>query len=237
MGRLWWRGEYAGVQLAFTSSAAGNLSQSVGPPGQALENRQALEAELGVAPAQLRFLHQVHSAEVADADTQPPETQAPVADAWVSTRGAPLAVLVADCLPVLFVATGPDGDLQTAAAHAGRPGLIAGVLESTVAALRGRNAESITAWIGPGACGNCYEVPQQMVEELTADRPALASTTSWGTPALNLRAQATAVLHAAGAEVVNVSGCTIEDTSLFSHRRSQRTGEPQGRFAGLVWRA
>src|SRR5699024_6738266 len=105
----------------------------------------------------------------------------------------------------------------------------------TAAAMSARGAESITAWIGPGACGSCYEVSAQMAHAAAADRPAIASRTSWGTPALNLRAEARAVLEAAGVDVVDVAGCTIEDPQLFSHRRSQRTGDPQGRFAGVVW--
>lgn len=234
---FWWRGEHAGVQLAFTSAAAGNLSQSVGPDGQGLANRRKLETELGLAAGRLRFLHQVHSADVLDADHPDDACGYLTGDAWISGDGSiPIAIMVADCLPVLFTASTAAGSTVTAAAHAGRPGLLAGVMENTVAALRRADAESIAAWIGPGACGECYEVPQQMFEELTPDRPALASTTSWGTPALNLRAEATAVLESAGVVVHNApGGCTIEETGLFSHRRSQKTGEPQGRLAGLVW--
>lgn len=236
LGNFWWRGEHAGVQLAFTVAAAGNLSRSVGVPGQGLENRRALEADMGLEPGQLRFLNQVHSADVLDADVGRQQSLPLTGDAWISTEGTPIAVLVADCLPVLFVGFGADGRVLTAAAHAGRPGLIAGVLERTVAALRGAGAEAITGWIGPGACGECYEVPQAMFDELTATRPALASATSWGTPALDLRAEATAALSSAGVQVSNeAGGCTIEDRRLFSHRRCQKTGEPVGRLAGLVW--
>lgn len=235
---FWWRGEHAGVQLAFTSAAAGNLSQSVGPEGQGLANRRNLEAELGLAAGQLRFLHQVHSADVVDADVQRLDGAGPTADAWISVGSTPIAIMVADCLPVLFTATAADGSTLTAAAHAGRPGLLAGVLENTVAALHQAGAETLHAWIGPGACGDCYEVPPQMFDELTPDRPALASTASWGTPALNLRAEATAILESAEVAVHNESGgCTIEEPSLFSYRRSNNTGEPQGRMAGLVWRS
>src|SRR5699024_9527848 len=103
------------------------------------------------------------------------------------------------------------------------------------AAMTQRGAAQITAWIGPGACGRCYEVPEEMRTAMSADRPQLASRTSWGTAALDLRAQAAAVLAAAGVGVVDVPGCTIEDPQLFSHRRAQRTAEPQGRIAGVVW--
>ncbi|WP_300344881.1 polyphenol oxidase family protein [Nesterenkonia sp.] len=231
MGSPFWWGETAGeLHVAFTSAAAGNLGSHVGSDAE--ENRLRLQKQMGIAPGSLRFLNQVHSADVVDAEVP----GVPTGDAWISREAHPaLAVLVADCLPVLFSAVTSSGGRLTGAAHAGRPGLVAGILENTLEALRREGAEQLTAWIGPGACGSCYEVPAEMHRELTADRPALSSQTSWGTPALNLRAEAVRVLNAAGAEVVDVAGCTIEDPQLFSHRRSQRTGEPAGRIAGVIW--
>ncbi|HEY4614232.1 MAG TPA: laccase domain-containing protein, partial [Citricoccus sp.] len=88
------------------------------------------------------------------------------------------------------------------------------------------------AWVGPGICGKCYEVPEDMHRD-GADRiPATASRTSWGTPALDLPAGAAAVLDRLGVRVHRVDRCTLEDEQLFSHRRAPG----QGRFAGLVWR-
>lgn len=227
---FWWSDSTGDVHVAFTSAEAGNVATHIGDSQAALTNRADLAQHLGAAP---RFLDQVHSAEVCDADTALEAT--PTADAWVGTASAPLAVLVADCLPVLFAGIDRDHRPITAAAHAGRQGLLAGVLERTAAAMRARGAQSVTAWIGPGACGRCYEVPADMLEAVAVNRPSIASRTSWGTPALNLRAEARTVLESAGADVVDVPGCTIEDPQLFSHRRSQRTGDPQGRFAGIVW--
>ncbi len=231
---LWWESVHAGFRLGFTSRADGNLALHVGSADDAAGNRERLAARLSLNPGELRFLHQVHSADVLDA-SQAEHGTVHTGDAWVSPDGSHrLAIMVADCLPVLFYAERRDASPMTAAAHAGRPGLIAGILENTVNALVSRGAEQITAWIGPAACGNCYEVPQHMHDELTAHRPALAATTSWGTPALDLRAQAAALLEEAGVAVIDVPGCTIEDPALFSHRRSQRTGEPEGRIAGII---
>lgn len=143
--------------------------------------------------------------------------------------------MVADCLPVLFAGLDRHHRPITAAAHAGRAGLLAGVLENAAAAVTRRGGRTITAWIGPGACGSCYEVPDQMLEAVAVNRAAIASRTSWGTAALNLRAEAHAVLDAAGVKVIDVPGCTIEDLQLFSHRRAQRTAEAPGRIAGVVW--
>ncbi|EXF25184.1 copper oxidase [Nesterenkonia sp. AN1] len=248
---FWWRGRAGDcVELGFTSVDAGNLAGHAGPQSQVLQDRGRLEAAMGVPEGSLRFLNQVHSAEVLDAENaaqHDPGQSAeqagldsraePTGDAWVCADGSvPLAIMVADCLPVLFYGQRAAGDPQhrvpvTAAAHAGRPGLLAGILENTVAAMQDRGAARITAWIGPGACGSCYEIPDQMVAEISPGRPAIASTTSWGTSALNLRAEAQAVLAQRGVTVEELAGCTIEDDSLFSHRRDP----DRGRFAGVIW--
>lgn len=227
---FWWRTSTGDVHVAFTSVAAGNLGTHVGSPDQAHANRAELARLLGADP---RYLNQIHSNRVLDADvvTDQPAT----ADAWVSSAGTALAILVADCLPVLLCGSDATGRVHTAAAHAGRVGLLSGILENTLAALHRRGAEAITAWIGPGACGSCYEVPGHMLEDAAQSRPAIASQTSWGSPALDLRAEAAAVLEAAGAAVVDVAGCTIEDPQLFSHRGAQRSAGPQGRIAGVIW--
>ncbi|WP_146339184.1 polyphenol oxidase family protein [Nesterenkonia sp. NBAIMH1] len=227
---FYWRGEHEGVQLGFTSAEAGNLAAHVGSADAARRNRVALERVTG----SLRFLNQTHSADVHDA--LEPTDSPPSGDAWVCEDGSvSLAVAVADCLPVLLVGGGPRGPV-TAAAHAGRSGLMAGVLENTVRAMRQRRAQSIRAWIGPGACGSCYEVPQEMVNDLASHRPGLASLTRWGTPALDLRAHAAALLEEQSVDVHDVGGCTIEEARLFSHRAAQSRGAPEGRLAGVVWK-
>lgn len=243
---FWWRQSTGdGVHLAFTSVEAGNLARHVGPQHDVESHRLRLQEAMGVPAGSLRFLDQVHSSEVLDADDVAPTvaplagggaTTVPTGDAWVCSDGSvPLAIMVADCLPVLLVGQRDRDDPRTApvtaAAHAGRPGLLAGVLENTVTAMRDRGAVAITAWIGPGACGSCYEIPDEMLAEHATDRPALASTTSWGTSAMDLRAEAEQVLAQAGVTLAPLAGCTLEDASLFSHRRAPG----QGRFAGLIW--
>ncbi|WP_049897286.1 polyphenol oxidase family protein [Nesterenkonia massiliensis] len=257
---FWWSADHGPLRLAFTSTAAGTMSLNTGVNGA--KNRSRVEQHMKIPPGSLKFLNQVHSATVHNAAETPgaeiSTTSTPTTDhhpgtdhleartvltgdAWISPEaGQPLAIMTADCLPVLFAATREpsaqgQSEYLTAAAHAGRIGLLDGVLENTVAALREHGAQQISAWIGPAACGDCYEVPQQMVDELAAQRPALASTTSWGTPALNLRAEAGRVLEAEGVLVSDIFGCTIEDAALYSHRGSQQTGASEGRIAGLIW--
>jgi YfiH family protein len=144
--------------------------------------------------------------------------------------GLPLGVLVADCMPVLL-ADPLHG--VVAAAHAGRRGLVAGVLQNTISAMVGLGADpgSITAVVGPSVCGRCYEVPEDMRDEVDAAVPGTAARTSRGTASLDLAAGAVGRLEAVGVAQVEVLGiCTIEDARFYSFRRSQDTG----RFAGVV---
>jgi hypothetical protein len=139
----------------------------------------------------------------------------------------------ADCVPVLIA----DADRGlVAAVHAGRKGLVAGVVHNALAHLRERGAERLVAWIGPHACGRCYEVPAEMRDEVGEYFPAARSQTSWGTPALDLGAGVRQQLEAARAglevEVVGFEPCTVEDDRFYSYRRQ---GAAAGRQAGLAW--
>ena len=232
-----------GVRAAFTTRAGGvsvgphaglDLALHVGDdPGLVRENRGLLAAWAG---APVRFARQVHGTTVVrvpwEADAGLDDAGAePEADALVTSDvGIPLAVLVADCLPVLLA----DSDAGVAAvAHAGRRGLLAGVLPRVVGAMAalGSSPGSIRASVGPAAGGCCYEVPAEMLQEAVAAVPELEGTTTWGTPSLDLRAGAVAQLRALGlGAVTTVGGCTIEDESFYSYRRSGQTG----RFAGVV---
>jgi YfiH family protein len=232
-------GSDAGARWAVTDRSGGvsdgpydslNLGDHVGDdPGRVAANRALLATEIGARPADVRFMSQVHGSRVApvgrDAEAQPPE-----ADALVTQDpGVVLAVLVADCVPVLLMA--PDA---VAVAHAGRRGVVDGVVPAAVAALRQLDvaAASIVAVVGPAICGACYEVPAAMQDEVCGRVPAARSTTRQGTRGLDLRAGAVAQLRAAAIGSIHVSPwCTAEHADLFSYRRDRVTG----RFGGLVW--
>jgi copper oxidase (laccase) domain-containing protein len=92
-------------------------------------------------------------------------------------------------------------------------------------------ARSITAWVGPHICGRCYEVPAELQQEVADLEPVTASTTSWGTPGLDIGAGVTAQLERLDVQVHDTSRCTLESDDLYSHRRD---GARAGRFAGLV---
>ncbi|MEO7979996.1 MAG: peptidoglycan editing factor PgeF [Sporichthyaceae bacterium] len=212
-----------------------DLGDHVGDdPAAVGENRRLLALRLGLDPAGLVLMQQVHGTDVAVVEQAPgPGEAPPVADALVTTRrGLALVVLVADCVPVLLAAGGSD---VVAVAHAGRRGVAAGVVGATVAAMGdlGARPDRVVAVVGPAICGDCYELPAEMADEVAAVTPAARSTTRSGTPGLDLRAGVAAQLAAAGVETIEVDArCTAESPELYSHRRDGVTG----RFAGVVVR-
>ncbi|HEU5156855.1 MAG TPA: peptidoglycan editing factor PgeF [Streptosporangiaceae bacterium] len=200
-------------------------------PAAVGHNREKTAAELGLAPGRVVFMRQVHGADVRYV-TEPFADVAPDLDAVCTDEpGLALAVLVADCAPVL-VADPVAGIVG--AAHSGRAGTTAGVVRALLQAMAGRGARpaQMVALIGPSACGRCYEVPTELRDEVAATVPETWSTTRHGTPALDLRAGITAQLAAAGVpDIRHDPRCTIESPELYSYRRDKRTG----RFAGYVW--
>jgi YfiH family protein len=193
--------------------------------------RAAALAEVGDATgARPQVMRQVHGTvvrRVGAAAEEPPE-----ADGLVSDEvGVALLTRAADCVPVLLA----DAEAGVVgAAHAGRPGVAAGVVPLVVAEMHALGAEALTAWVGPHVCGGCYEVPAQLRDEVAAVVPETWATTTWGTPALDLGAGVRAQLAAAGCTVRVVAGCTREDVRWPSYRRD---GGAAGRFAGVVWRS
>lgn len=220
--------------MAFTDSAAGNLALHVGDDPEAVMQRRAdVEAAAGIRPRRFQYMNQIHGNDVLVIDS---ETERPTADAMVS-RGHPLAVMVADCVPVVMVgepaANAADSDSLPvlAVVHAGRPGMASGVVPAAVATMREAGAVDIRAWLGPSVCGRCYEVPAGMREDVAEVVPASWAETSWGTPGLDLPAGVRSQLLAEGVGVEYSGPCTLENEALFSYRRNSHTG----RFAGLVW--
>ena len=229
--------------VAFTDAGAGNLALHVGDDPAAVHRRRAeLEAAAGLGGRRFRYMNQVHGNDVATiggstatSDTATLDTvgeapAAPTADAMVSLA-EPLAVLVADCVPVVLVGENPAGAPVLGVVHAGRPGVATAVVPAAVARLRELGADRISAWVGPSVCGRCYEVPEGLRADVAAAVPATWCTTSTGTPGLDLPAGVRSQLEAAGVGIEYSGGCTLEDETLFSYRRNSHTG----RFAGLAW--
>jgi len=183
-----------------------------------LQNRRILEEELG--PVQ--FMNQVHGNRVAIIESVTDEY--PTADALVTgIPGISLAVQVADCIPLLLYSTH-----SVAAVHVGRKGLLNAVTSKALEIMRSMGATEISAIIGPSICGPCYEVSQEIYEEVVALHPAAASQTASLTPALDLPAALCEVLKEAGVVIVDEFRCTVEDSDLFSYRRDGVTGRQIG---------
>ena len=208
-----------------------NLGDHVGDdPAAVAANRATLAACVGVPAERLLVARQVHGTTVAVVD-RPWPGPPPEADALVTSRpGLALAVLVADCVPVLLVA---PGEGVVAVAHAGRRGMADGVVPSTVAAMRTLGATDLFATVGPSICARCYEVPLEMRDAVAARQPVAASVSRHGRPSLDVAAGVLEQLRGTCADVAQLPGCTAEDAGYYSFRRDGLTG----RFAGLAWLA
>lgn len=232
----------SGAHFAFTDRWGGvsavpyeelNLGGAVGDEADAVRtNRELAAKSLGIDPARVVWMNQVHGAEVAVVSEAWGDRPVPEVDAIVTAeRGLALAVLTADCTPVLLAdpVAGVVG-----AAHAGRPGMIAGVVPAAVRAMTELGAEParIVARTGPAVCGRCYEVPEEMRADVAAVEPAAYAETSWGTPAVDVTAGVHAQLDRLGVRDREQSPvCTLESGDHFSYRRDRTTG----RLAGYVW--
>nr|WP_306321275.1 MULTISPECIES: peptidoglycan editing factor PgeF [unclassified Streptomyces] len=233
----------SGAHFAFTDRWGGvsaapyeelNLGGAVGDdPEAVLRNRELAAGALGLDPSRVVWMNQVHGPDVAVVDGPwAAEADIPRVDALVTTRrGLAPAVLTADCTPVLLA--DPVAGV-VAAAHAGRPGMVAGVVPAAVEAMVEQGAEPsrIIARTGPAVCGRCYEVPAVMRAEVAAVEPAAYAETSWGTPAVDVTAGVHAQLERLGVRDREQSPvCTLESHDHFSYRRDKATG----RLAGYVW--
>ncbi|BBZ43640.1 peptidoglycan editing factor PgeF [Mycobacterium parmense] len=208
-----------------------NLGDHVGDdPAAVAANRARLAGAIGLGD-RIVWMNQVHGDHVEVVD-EPREAALPDTDALVTTTPRlALAVVTADCVPVLLA----DARAGVAAAvHAGRVGAQRGVVARTVEAMLqlGAHAGDISALLGPAVSGRNYEVPVVMADEVEAALPGSRTTTAAGTPGLDLRAGIARQLRDLGVTSVDVDRrCTVADPALFSHRRDA----PTGRLASLIW--
>ncbi|MDI3313859.1 MAG: peptidoglycan editing factor PgeF [Mycobacterium sp.] len=209
-----------------------NLGDHVGDdPAAVAANRARLAATIGLPPARVVWMNQVHGDHVEVVD-EPRGGALDATDALVTrTPRLALAVVSADCVPVLL-ADARAG--VVAAVHAGRVGAQRGVVARTLEVMLavGAHPRDISAFLGPAVSGRNYEVPAAMADEVEAALPGSRTTTPAGTPALDLRAGIARQLADSGVGAIDVDPrCTVADPDLFSHRRDGQTG----RLASLVW--
>ena len=203
-----------------------NLAAHVGDnPEHVAANRAYLESYLpGCATP--RWLAQEHGTRVV-AGHDPAVGEKPCADAsWTDQPGVPLAVLTADCLPVVFV---NDSETTLAVAHAGWRGLAAGILENTLRHLG--DPRTLRVWLGPAISQRAFEVGEDVLEQFIASRgqsvrACFRQGVASGKYHADLYALARQELALAG--VTHVTGgdrCTFgEPENFFSYRRECTTG-------------
>ncbi len=240
-GDDWIRPQSLGGIAALTTTRAGgvsrgpfaslNLAGHVGDdPHAVADNRRRLLRRLEVD--QVQWLQQVHGTRCvrahAGAIAPGPEADA----AWTDAPGLAVAVLTADCLPVVFAARDAS---SVAVAHAGWRGLVDGVLEATLASLPASPA-GVTAWLGPAIGAARYEVGSEVrqaaVDRIPGAQASFARGRVPGKLQMDLAGLARHLLEAAGvAQVLDCGVCCASDQRFYSYRRDGRTG----RMATLAW--
>jgi len=198
-----------------------NLAQHVGDNAETVAHNRELLSKI-TGPSQ--FMNQVHGDVVVEVKSLIDD---PTCDALITTvPGIALAVMVADCIPLLL-----SSSTVVAAVHVGRRGLMNSIALKAVEAMRALGAEEIHAQLGASICGRCYEVPQELADEVVAKHPSASSLTNNLTPALDLPRALISDLVAHGVTYEASTICTLENNEYFSYRRHNITG----RNAGVVW--
>ena len=223
-------GLFAGLNCGFGSSDQGEIVAI---------NRARVAEAMGVAPAALLTVHQTHSAEVAvvsDA-AQLPEIGKMRADAIVTDQpGIAIAVLTADCQPILLA--DPQAGV-IGAVHAGWKGALAGVIEAAIGAMADLGARRIRAVIGPTISQRAYEVSPEFMDEFLSDDPGhhrFFAGGPNGRPMFDLPSYGLMRLREAGAEAEWIGRCTYADPErFFSYRRSTHLHEADyGRLISAI---
>jgi polyphenol oxidase len=200
-----------------------NLGDHVGDSLESVTaNREILRKSLSLS--ELVFMNQSHSSDISFITEGANPKKTPNADALMTNlRGIGLAVMVADCVPLLLAS-----EAWVAAVHVGRVGLLDGIVEKVLTSFESHNATPTRAWIGPHICADCYEVSPEMYQSAITERPQLA--TNGASHCLNLAGEIRAVLNQANVAITDIHTCAAESSDYFSYRRDGVTG----RFAGVI---
>lgn len=223
-------GLFSGLNCGFGSSDQGEIVAI---------NRGRVADAIGVPHDRLATVHQTHSAEVAvlkDA-AQALDLAKVRADAIVTDQpGVALAVLTADCQPILL-ADAKAGVIG--AVHAGWRGALSGVIEAAVGAMTDLGATRIRAVIGPCISQRAYEVGEEFMDEVLAEDPDYQRFFSGGPngrPMFDLPGFGLSRLRDAGVEAEWTRHCTYSDPDRFySYRRSTHLHEVDyGRLISVI---
>ena len=219
-----------------------NCSLSGGDERDAvLENRARAARTIGISPERLVGLMQVHGAEVVEVTRPWPPGNGPRADAMVTSRAdVALGIITADCAPILLADAAAS---VTGAAHAGWRGAVAGVIETTIAAMvrLGADPTAITAAIGPCISQRSYEVGADLRDAVVGRQPADecffvpgCRQARWQ---FDLAGYCAARLAGAGIRSVSViaADTVADDSRFFSYRRrTLEGGGPVGHQISII---
>ncbi len=223
-------GEMAGLNVGYGSS----------DDREAIAQNRALAIQAVLPGAELATVHQIHSNAVVTVERPWPQAERPHADAMVTkVPNLLLGILTADCAPVLFV--DPDAGV-VGAAHAGWRGALAGVTDSTIAAMEalGARRDQIAAAVGPCIGRGSYEVDDRFRDRFIEEAPenySFFADGPAGKPHFDLEAYVLARLSAAGLRSVEALGLdTYADAGRFySYRRATHRGEADyGRQISMI---
>jgi polyphenol oxidase len=239
-----------GIRHAFFTRAGGvsagiykSLNCGVGSKDDrafVYKNRARAARAVGVPPDRLATPYQVHGTTAAVVDTVWLPGQGPKADAVVTNRpGVAVGIGTADCGPILFADTSAR---VVAAAHAGWRGALAGILESTIAAMEGLGAQRgrIVAVLGPMISRHNYEVGSELVDAFVAadqsNRRFFKPSVNEGHSMLDLPGFIVHRLTRAGVVAADLGLCTYQDEErFFSYRRATHRGEADyGRLLSAI---
>ncbi len=200
------------AEIRFTTTSDGDFS----PPDET-DDAALTARRRSVVDAPWTWLRQQHGADVVTVEA-PGASVGALADAAVAfVAAAPVAVVTADCAPIVCV-DGAGGSV--AAIHAGWRGLALGVVDAAIAAMRARGATGITAALGPCIHAECYEFSEvDLAPIVDAFGPEVRGVTKSGTPALDVPAAVRIALARAGVELVHdEDACTACTPGYWSHR-------------------
>lgn len=217
--------KHGGVSL--NPYQSNNLALHVQDNPLHVENNRAFLIKQFHLPQSPEWLNQTHSNRCIIVD----ETTSRNADAAISrTPKQVLAILTADCLALLI--TNKTGT-EIAAIHAGRKGLLDGIIEQTISKMHSKLSD-LLVWIGPAICQNCYKIDTILRDAFIQKYPFSentfqASQEKW---LFNLSYLAELILNKLGIEAIYQSAiCTYEHNDFYSYRRATQTG----RIASLIW--
>lgn len=203
---------------------------------QQVSNRNALEDGQDIAP--IKWLNQQHSTAVLDYNaiinnTTDTNVNAAVDGIFTDSSHTPLAIMTADCLPIVFACQNSG---KIAAVHAGWRGLLDNIIERALRQFAQK--ESVSVWIGPNISSRNFEVSTDIISQFSAYPEAAQHQPLTGKYKIDLAAIASSVLRAHGVVQIQTSTvCTYDSIHCFSHRRANHHQQAQtGRMATVIIR-